>query len=152
MGKALVWCTSSQYDLNTQCSEEKLILPPWNLQPYMGCSLSCIRRCRSEEYGSQGRIWLVCTSTKEIQEGQSSFLGGQLLFFIAWHWWEWRFGRHCGRPCYNKQPRQRWRSSIDLKFFRGISPQFQSFWSFDDKGGEIWVSLQAGLYLRAFFC
>ena len=29
---------------------------------------------------------------------------------------------------------------------------FWSFWSFDDKGGEIWVSLQAGLSIWAFFC
>ena len=28
---------------------------------------------------------------------------------------------------------------------------FWSFWSFDDKGGEIWVSLQAGLPIWAFF-
>ena len=29
---------------------------------------------------------------------------------------------------------------------------FRSFWSFDDKGGEIWVSLQAGLsYMGIFF-
>ena len=46
---------------------------------------------------------------------------------------------------------QRWRSSINLIFFRGVSPQFRSFWSFDDKGGEIWVSLQAGL-LYGRFC
>ena len=31
----------------------------------------------------------------------------------------------------------RWRSSINLIFFRGVSPQFRPFWSFDDKGGEI---------------
>ena len=35
-------------------------------------------------------------------------------------------------------------------FFRGVSPQFQPFWSFDDKGGEISVSLQAGLYMGVF--
>ena len=29
---------------------------------------------------------------------------------------------------------------------------FCPFWSFDYKGGEIWVSLQAGLYLWVFFC
>ena len=37
-------------------------------------------------------------------------------------------------------------------FFRGVSPHFQPFWSFDDKGGEIWVSLQGGLpYVGIFF-
>ena len=151
MGQASVWFNSSQHDLNTQCHEEKPILTPWTLQPYLGCSLSCLQRCRSEEYGTQGRIWLVCTSTEEIQEGQSSFLGGQLLFFISRDWWKWRLGRHCDRPYYNNRPQQRWRSSINLIFFRGVSPHFSILWSFDDKGGEIWVSLQAGLlYGRCF--
>ena len=36
-------------------------------------------------------------------------------------------------------------------FFRGVSPHFQTFWSFDDKGGEIWVSLQAGLSFMGVF-
>ena len=55
------------------------------------------------------------------------------------------------RPYYDNRPRQRWRSSINLIFFRGVSPQFRSFWSFDDKGGEIWVSLQAGLLYGRLF-
>ena len=100
--------------------------------------------------GSQGRIWLVCTSTEEIQEGQGSFFGDQLIFFIAWNRRVWRLGRHYGRPYNDKQPQQHWRSSTNLKFFRGVRPQFRSFWSFDDKGGEIWVSLQAGLYYGRF--
>ena len=118
---------------------------------YLGCSVSCLQRRRSEENGSEGRIWLVCTSTKEIQEGQGSFLGGQLLFFIARNRWTWRLGRHCGRPYINKRPQQRWRSFMNLIFFRGVSPHFWTFWSFDDKGGEIWVSLQAGLLYGRFF-
>ena len=98
------------------------------------------------------RFWLVCTSSEEIQEGQSSYLGGQLLFFIPQHRRVWRLGQHCGMPYNDKRPQQCWRSSINLIFFRGTSPHFWSFWSFDDKGGEIWVSLQAGLlYGHLFF-
>ena len=106
---------------------------------------------RSKDNGSQGRSWLGCTSSEEVQEGQGSFLGGQLLFFIMWHWWTWRLGRHCGRPYINKRPQQRWCSFVNLIFFRGVSPHIRSFWSFDDKGGEFWGSLQAGLSIWVFF-
>ena len=42
-------------------------------------------------------------------------------------------------------PPSTWYSSGALVFI------FRPFWSFDDKGGEIWVSLQAGLLIWAFF-
>ena len=87
---------------------------------------------------------------KKYKKVKVPSFGGQLLFFIAWNWRAWRLGWHYGRPYINKRPQQRWRSFINLIFFRGVSPHFRSFWSFDDKGGEIWVSLQAGLYMGVF--